>query len=230
MQPLCHCTCSGITNEAYSYYEQTSHFTWNCPRCIAGCLLFHDCSFLTSEGSLVTHFNDNYVSNFVQIHHGLLVLMVSSFLMYLQLSILVFILVRICHGTSIHKMLFKEFTLGYIVLTVYIPCLLSLLNYIVFLCYPFWITVMWYGHHHLCSTLNTWRGFIQGSIVHLYSTDFSACMTLAERRQYHAAIQVYRVLHKLSPSYLNAKFHHAVDITSRTGQNLYHLFQECELL
>ena len=64
-------------------------------------------------------------------------------------------------------MLFKEFTLGHIVSTVYVPCLLSfLLNYIVFLCYPFWIIVMWYGHHHLCSTLNVWRGFIQGLIVH----------------------------------------------------------------
>jgi len=35
---------------------------------------------------------------------------------------------------------------------------------------------------------------------------------------------VYRVLHKLSPSYLNETFHYAVDITSRTGWNLYCLF------
>ena len=61
-------------------------------------------------------------------------------------------------------------------------------------------------------------------VCHLYSTDFSACMTLAERRRYRAAIQVYRVLHKLSPSYVNATFHYAVDITSRTGRNLYRLF------
>ena len=46
-------------------------------------------------------------------------------------------------------------------------------------------------------------------------------MTLAKQRQYHAAIQVYRVLHKLSPLYLNATFHYAVDITLGTGQNLY---------
>ena len=56
------------------------------------------------------------------------------------------------------------------------------------------------------------------------SIDFSACLTLTERRQYHAAIQVYRVLHKLSPSYLNATFHYVVDITSCTGWNFYHLF------
>ena len=55
------------------------------------------------------------------------------------------------------------------------------------------------------------------------STDFSACLTLAERSWYHAAVLVYRVLHKLSPSCLNATFHYAVDITSRTGWNLYRL-------
>ena len=33
------------------------------------------------------------------------------------------------------------------------------------LCYSFWIIVMWYGHHHLCSTSNAGRGFIRGLIV-----------------------------------------------------------------
>ena len=32
-------------------------------------------------------------------------------------------------------------------------------------------------------------------------------------RRFHAAVQVYKVLHKLSPSYLNGTFHYAVDIT-----------------
>ena len=45
-----------------------------------------------------------------------------------------------------------------------------------------------------------------------------------ERRRFHAAIQVYRVLHKLSPSYLHDTFHYAVNITSHTGRNLYRLF------
>ena len=51
---------------------------------------------------------------------------------------------EICHGISIQQVLFKEFTLGYIVLlTVYVPCLLTfLLNYIVFLCCSYWIIVM----------------------------------------------------------------------------------------
>ena len=56
------------------------------------------------------------------------------------------------------------------------------------------------------------------------STDFLVHVTLTERRQLHAAIQVYRVLHKLSPSYLHDTFHYTVDITSHTGQNLYCLF------
>jgi len=58
----------------------------------------------------------------------------------------------------------------------------------------------------------------------LSSIDFSVCMTLTERRRFHAAVQVYRVLHKLSPSHINDIFHYAIDITSFTGQNLCHLF------
>jgi len=50
------------------------------------------------------------------------------------------------------------------------------------------------------------------------------CVTLTERRRFHAAVQVFKVLHKLLPSYMNDTFHYAVDITSRTGQNFYHLF------
>ena len=69
-----------------------------------------------------------------------LLLMASSFPVCLQSGILVFILMKICHGISIQQVLFKELTLGYIILTVYVPCLLTfLLNYIVFLCCPYWI-------------------------------------------------------------------------------------------
>ena len=48
----------------------------------------------------------------------------------------------------------------------------------------------------------------------------SVNITLMERRRYHAAVQVYRVLHKLSPPYLN----YAIDITSRTARNAHRLF------
>ena len=48
--------------------------------------------------------------------------------------------------------------------------------------------------------------------------------SLTERRRYHVAVQVYRILHKLSPPYLRDTFHYAVNITSHIGQNLRHLF------
>jgi len=47
---------------------------------------------------------------------------------------------------------------------------------------------------------------------------------MTEQRQFHAAVQVYRVLHKLLPSNMNDTIHYDVDMTSRTGRNLYHLF------
>ena len=46
-------------------------------------------------------------------------------------------------------------------------------------------------------------------------TDFSVCVTLTEQRWFHTAVQVYKVLHKLLPLYLNDTFQlYAVDITS----------------
>ena len=38
-------------------------------------------------------------------------------------------------------------------------------------------------------------------------------ITLTERWQNHAALQIGRILHKLSPPYLHNYFHYAVDIT-----------------
>jgi len=48
-----HCKCSGIDDKAYSCYQRMGYFTWNCPRCMAGSLPFRDCSFLSSEDSVV---------------------------------------------------------------------------------------------------------------------------------------------------------------------------------
>ena len=36
--------------------------------------------------------------------------------------------------------------------------------------------------------------------------------------------QLYRVLHKLLPLYVNDTFHYAVEITLRTGWKVYHFF------
>ena len=49
-------------------------------------------------------------------------------------------------------------------------------------------------------------------------------VTPTERQQYHAAIQVYRILHKLSAPYLLDSFHYAVDITSCVARNIHRLF------
>ena len=55
------------------------------------------------------------------------------------------------------------------------------------------------------------------------TTCSSVSITLTEQRYYHAAIQVYRKLHKISPSYLPNSFHYAGDITSRIACNTHRL-------
>jgi len=52
----------------------------------------------------------------------------------------------------------------------------------------------------------------------------SMAITLAQRRCYHTAIQVYRSLHKISPSYLYNTFHYAAEITGRDAHNEHCLF------
>ena len=47
------------------------------------------------------------------------------------------------------------------------------------------------------------------------SNNLSTSVTITEWRRFHAAIQMYKILHKLSP---------AVDITLCTGRNIYRLF------
>ena len=49
-------------------------------------------------------------------------------------------------------------------------------------------------------------------------------VSLTERRRYHVAVQVYRILHKLSSPYLCDTFHYTVDVTSYTGRNPHRLF------
>ena len=55
-------------------------------------------------------------------------------------------------------------------------------------------------------------------------TDPTVCVTLAERRRFHTAIQIYKVLHHLSPPYLHDTFQYAVDVTGRAGRNVHRLF------
>ena len=45
-----------------------------------------------------------------------------------------------------------------------------------------------------------------------------------ERRRFHTAIQIYKVLHHLLPPYLHDTFQYAVDITGRASRNIHRLF------
>ena len=56
------------------------------------------------------------------------------------------------------------------------------------------------------------------------TTCSSVSITLTEQRRYHAATQVYRALHILSPLYLHDSFHYAVKITSCSRRNVHRLF------
>ena len=48
--------------------------------------------------------------------------------------------------------------------------------------------------------------------------------TLTERRRFHTASVVYKILHQQSPSYLRDTFKFAVDVTSHAGRNVHRLF------
>ena len=49
-------------------------------------------------------------------------------------------------------------------------------------------------------------------------------LTLVERRRFHIAIQVYKILKRLSPSYLLSTFRSALSITGRAGRNVHRLY------
>ena len=64
------------------------------------------------------------------------------------------------------------------------------------------------------------------SVSHIKKKSLSTCFcyTLLECRRFHSLIQIYKVLHRISPPYLFHLFHYAKDITTRQGRNPYHLF------
>ena len=49
-------------------------------------------------------------------------------------------------------------------------------------------------------------------------------LTLVERRRFHIAIQVYKILKRLSPSYLLSTFKSALSVTGRAGRNVHRLY------
>jgi len=49
-------------------------------------------------------------------------------------------------------------------------------------------------------------------------------MTLVECRTFHRAVQVFRILHNVSPTYMRGLFSYATDVTGRTGRNPHQLY------
>ena len=48
--------------------------------------------------------------------------------------------------------------------------------------------------------------------------------SLTERRKFHTAIQIFKILHKSAPTYLHNMFNYAVAITGRVNRNAHRLF------
>ena len=49
-------------------------------------------------------------------------------------------------------------------------------------------------------------------------------MPLTERRTFHTAVQVYKIVNKVSSPYLHGYFSFAVDVTGHPGRNVHRLF------
>ena len=50
------------------------------------------------------------------------------------------------------------------------------------------------------------------------------CYSLVERRKFHTLIQIFRILHKMAPSYLQGLFKYSSDVTGHPGRNLNRLY------
>lgn len=49
-------------------------------------------------------------------------------------------------------------------------------------------------------------------------------LTLAEHRRFHTAIQIYKILSQLSPSYLYSTFRFAISVKDHAGRNVHYLY------
>ena len=53
------------------------------------------------------------------------------------------------------------------------------------------------------------------------SDNFNLQMSLTERRTFHTALQVFKIVNRISPPYLHGVFSFAVDVTGRSSRNVY---------
>ena len=64
--------------------------------------------------------------------------------------------------------------------------------------------------------LGTLREFTQ-NLRRLYQ--FQLLLSLMERRTYHTAVQVFKILHEIALPYLHDMFHYAFETTGHVGRN-----------
>ena len=50
------------------------------------------------------------------------------------------------------------------------------------------------------------------------------CYSLVERHKFHTLIQIFRILYKMTPSYLQGLFKYSSDVTGHPGRNFNHLY------
>ena len=56
------------------------------------------------------------------------------------------------------------------------------------------------------------------------SAVFDLKLSLMERRTFHTAVQVFKILHEIAPPYLHGMFRYALDISGRVGRNPLRLY------
>ena len=60
------------------------------------------------------------------------------------------------------------------------------------------------------------------SLPPFHSSDLG--ITLVERRTFHTAVQVFKILRNVSPTYMQGLFSYATDVTGRSGRNPHRLY------
>ena len=84
----------------------------------------------------------------------------------------------------------------------------------------------------IIATLHVWSPPTAKSLERIHS--YFACslpcidgfvkLTLAERRRYHTAVQVFKSIRKLSPVYLHDQFSNTYDLTGHFDKNQFRVF------
>ena len=57
-----------------------------------------------------------------------------------------------------------------------------------------------------------------------FSGNFNLRLSLTERRTFHTALQVFKIVNRISPPYLHGVFSFAVDVTGRSSRNVHRLY------